>query len=838
MPDKQFFIGRAVDMGTGKPTDEPVLYNPADLTTHGIITGMTGSGKTGLGVGFLEEAALAGIPAIVIDPKGDMTNLLMHFPDLAPGDFAPWIDPEAARRSGKTHDQLAMETALAWRNGLSQWGLGREQLVALRDSAGFTIYTPGSASGVPVNVLASFSAPGLDWEEHKEILRERIATIVTALLTLVGVTVTDPLRSREHILLSNVLEHAWSEGRSLDLHKLILETSTPPFDRLGAFPLENVYPQRDRFELAMLLNNFLASPSFQTWIEGETLDIGALLYTAGGRPRHSVFYLAHLSEQERMFFVTLLFAAVESWMRAQRGTGHLRLLMYFDEIMGYMPPVANPPSRPVLLRMLKQARAFGVGLLLATQNPVDVDYKALSNAGTWLIGRLQTEQDKNRLMDGLRSASGNIDIAEVGKIISGLPKRTFYLHSVHRSKPALLSTRWVLNYLAGPVTRSQIPALNALVGQPDGPAAGTTAAAGTPGTQQAGGWGPAQQAGAGSASGPAEAQPLPGFGGQPPVVSGLEQAFVNQSLTAEQAARSTGLAGGWTAAGILYRPALLAAGEVHYRQRNYGLDYTRRITALVSEPQPGLSEWDGSMCNLDVAALATEGTPGARYEALPSWLGDSRSIAPMRKEFADWIYREGTIRVRANEQLKVYAPPEVSDAEFARLCREAARKGRDAESAKVQRTYERKIDSLRQKVRRQELDVAEAKADVEARRQDELSQGLATVMGMLGGRRRRSFSSNVNKRRMTTKARNDLTQEIADLEALQRDVSRMEAEMDNALREVDGRWEAAADRVTEVPIAPARSNIYVERFAVAWLPHHIIQAGGQYLTLPAHEPLG
>ncbi len=832
MPERQFFIGRAVDIESGKPTDQQVLYNPADLVTHGIITGMTGSGKTGLGVGFLEEAALSGIPAIVLDPKGDMTNLLLHFPELAPGDFEPWIDPEAARRVGKPLGQLAAETAASWRNGLGQWGLGRDQLIALRDSAGFTIYTPGSTAGVPVNVLASFSAPGLDWDEHREILRERISTIVTALLTLVGVAVTDPLRSREHILLSNVLEHAWSEQRSLDLHQLILETSTPPFDRLGAFPLDSVYPQKDRFELAMLLNNFLASPSFQTWIEGESLDIGALLYLPDGRPRHSVFYLAHLSEQERMFFVTLLFAAIEGWMRAQRGTGMLRLLVYFDEIMGYMPPIANPPSRPVLLRMLKQARAFGVGLLLATQNPVDVDYKALSNAGTWLIGRLQTEQDKNRLVDGLRSASGSIDINEVERIISGLPKRTFYLHSVHRSKPTLLSTRWVLNYLAGPVTRGQIPALNALAGAAPPAAAGSrTGAAAGP---SAPGWAAPQQA---APSRPAEGDDrpeLPGFAAQPPAVSGLEETFVPASIPVERAARASGMAGGWKAAGTLYRPALYALAEVRYLHRQMSLDYSRQVDALVLEGKPGRADWDASAGSVEQASLSTDGIPGARFEGLPSWLGDTKSVNALRKDFADWVYRAGTIRIRANQQLKVYAPPDVSEAEYARMCREAAQEGWARERDKIEDTYRRKLETLQQKVHRQELEVAESKADVDARRSDELTTGLAAVMGMLGGRRR-NFSTNVTKRRMTAKAKSDLQQETADLQALQRDLERTQAELAEKLREVDERWGNTAERVSEVPLAPTRSNIYVERFALAWLPHHIVEGGGQYLVLPAYE---
>ena len=588
MADQKFFIGRAVDPATGKPTAEPINYDPADLTTHGIITGMTGSGKTGLGVAFLEEAALEGIPAIVIDPKGDMTNLLMHFPELRAEDFAPWIDPEAARREGKSTEELAAQTAERWREGLAGWGLGREQLLALKQAAGFTIYTPGSSAGVPVNILASLTAPGMEWEPNKEILRERISTIVTALLTLVGVNVTDPLRSREHILLSNILEHAWSQDRSLDLHQLIVETSTPPFDRLGVLALDSVYPEKDRFALAMLLNNFLASPTFGSWMEGQTLDIGEIMYTSDGRPRHNIFYLAHLNDQERMFFVTLLFAAVEGWMRAQRGTGHLRLLLYFDEIMGYMPPVANPPSRPVMLRMLKQARAFGVGLLFATQNPVDVDYKALSNAGTWVIGRLQTEQDKDRLMDGLRSASGALDVGSIADTISGLGKRVFVMHSVHRPKPVLFTTRWVLNYLAGPVTRGQIAELNQLAGPSAGRGQAVQALNGDTGP---GAGSRAMGFVAAVAVAERDAPAMPGYAVQPAALTGVDQLFVPVGVSAEQAMASTRLSGQWKSLGMLYRPAAYAAAEVRYMQRKYELDHVRQVQVVASELKPGRAEW-------------------------------------------------------------------------------------------------------------------------------------------------------------------------------------------------------------------------------------------------------
>jgi len=431
--NNEFFLGKAYDLNEGAMREERVYYDPDDLTTHAVITGMTGSGKTGLGVIILEEAALQGIPAIIVDPKGDLTNLLLHFPDLLPEDFQPWVDKDAARRDGVSVEEAAEKAAGSWKKGLASFGLGKEDLETLRDSAEFAVYTPGSDAGLPVSILASLSVPDIPWEGNREILRERISSTVTALLGLIGMRNIDPVQSKEHILLSNIFEEAWKSGRDLDLATLITHVQSPPFDKLGVFSLDQFYPEKDRFSLAMQLNNFLAAPSFHTWLEGQPLDVKQLLWSQAGKPRHSIFYLAHLNDQERMFFVTLLYTAIESWMRTQKGSSGLRALVYFDEIVGYLPPTMNPPSKNIILRMLKQARAFGVGLILATQNPIDLDYKALSNAGTWMIGRLQTEQDKARLLDGLEGAAPGVDRRSYDRMISLLGKRVFLLHNVHDS---------------------------------------------------------------------------------------------------------------------------------------------------------------------------------------------------------------------------------------------------------------------------------------------------------------------------------------------------------------------------------------------------------------------
>ena len=456
-----FYLGRLRD--PNKPdgqTQEPLLYDAKDLTTHAVCVGMTGSGKTGLGVTLIEEAAIDGIPVIAIDPKGDLGNLLLTFPALRASDFRPWIDESDATRHGRTPDEHAQWTADLWRDGLRQWGQGPQRIKSFANSVDRAIYTPGSRKGRPISVLQSFAPPPPAVAQDDTALRDRILTAVSSILGLIGID-ADSIRSREHILLSTLLNRAWTEGRGLDLPALIQQVQKPPVERIGVLDLESFFPASERFELAMALNNLLASPGFAVWSEGEPLDASRLLYTPDGQPRLSVLSIAHLSDAERMFFVTMLLNEVVSWVRSQPGSRSLRAILYMDEIFGYVPPTANPPSKRPMLTLLKQARAHGLGVVLATQNPVDLDYKGLSNAGTWFVGRLQTERDKARVMDGLEGASaGAFDRAETDRLLSGLATRTFLMSNAHDDAPALFQTRWALSYLCGPLTGEQIARLN------------------------------------------------------------------------------------------------------------------------------------------------------------------------------------------------------------------------------------------------------------------------------------------------------------------------------------------------------------------------------------------
>src|SRR6187431_370487 len=444
-----FYLGQRTD------DRETLLYDSKDLVTHAVCVGMTGSGKTGLCMALLEEAAIDGIPAIVIDPKGDLANLLLTFPDLKPSDFEPWVNEDDAQKKGLSTADYAAQQAALWEKGLADWGQDRARIKRLRDSAEFRVYTPGSNSGIPVSVLKSFAAPPATIREDNELMRERVNTTATSLLGLLGID-ADPIKSREHILISNILNNAWMSGNDLDIAALIQQIQTPPMTKVGVMDLDSFFPSKDRFELAMSLNNLLAAPGFSSWMEGEPLDVQQILHTPGGKPRIAIFSIAHLDDAQRMFFVSLLLNQTLGWMRAQSGTTSLRAILYMDEIFGYFPPVANPPSKLPLLTLLKQGRAFGFGVVLATQNPVDLDYKGLSNTGTWLIGKLQTERDKARVLDGIDSLSSSVDRKTLDESLSALPRRVFLMHNVHEPEPVLFETRWTLSYLRGPMSREEL----------------------------------------------------------------------------------------------------------------------------------------------------------------------------------------------------------------------------------------------------------------------------------------------------------------------------------------------------------------------------------------------
>ena len=820
--DGKFFLGRPA---AAQSDEARLLYDPADLTTHAVVVGMTGSGKTGLCLDMMEEAALNGLPALMIDPKGDITNALLHFPELRPADFEPWINADQARREGKSPAEAAAETAAQWRQGLQQWGIGSERIQALADAAQFTVYTPGSDAGVPISILASLQAPALDWDSHRELIRERITSTVSGLLGLIGLKDIDPVRSREHILLANIFEAAWSQGRDLSLSELIMQTQNPPFEKLGVFDVNTFFPERERFELSMLLNNMLAAPTFQSWIEGQPLDIDSLLYTSEGQPRHSIFYIAHLNEEERMFFVALLFAAVETWMRSQSGSTTLRALLYFDEIFGYLPPVGNPPAKEIMLRMLKQARAFGVGLVLATQNPVDVDYKALSNAGTWFVGKLQTEQDKERLLDGLAGAAGGLDRRAYDGLIAGLGKREFLLHNIHEQGPQTFRTRWAMNYLAGPLTRADIPALNALagVGAAADPAPGQAAV-------------PVATPAPAAAADQTSERPALGTKTRPAVPQGVMEFILPNNVTMSSAAdQRERVPGELEYLGIRYRPALLAQAEVLYDARKYGLRQQSQYMALVEEPDPrGVIGWERYLKPpLDAREFEREPLAEAYFAALETPLNDARAVKRFEDDLVDWLYRNMEMPVRANEKLDVYAGPDVSEEAFYEMCAAAAEERLEAAVEKLAAAHEKQKRRLEDKLDREERELREDEAEYDRRKREEAVGHAETLIGLFT-KRRRSLSSSLSKRRMTERAREEVEESEEAIEEYREELDALAEELAEDIEELEAEWREVAETVSEIGVRPYKKDIHMALLGVAWLPYYVVETErGRTTELPA-----
>ncbi len=812
----KFYIGKSYDLKKKAILEKATLYDPDDLTTHGVVVGMTGSGKTGLCIDILEEAALNGIPALVIDPKGDIANLLLHFPTLSPQDFEPWVDADTAQREGKSTAEMAKEIADLWKSGLAKWDIDAGRIESVRQAVDYAVYTPGSDAAIPVNILTSLQAPPLSWDENREVIREKISSTATALLGLVGIE-ADPVKSREHILLSNLIERAWIDGVDLDLSELIRQIQNPPFDRLGAFEMDQFYPEDDRFELAISLNNLLAAPSFQAWVEGTPLDIDAFLWGEDGKPRQSIFYLAHLPDAERMFFVTLLLTALETWMYQQSGSDSLRALLYIDEVFGFMPPVAKPPSKPPLLRLLKQARAFGLGLLLTTQNPADLDYKGLSNAGTWFIGRLQTERDKLHLLEGLEgieAGKGGFSRSKADKSISALGKRVFLLHNVHEKAPEIFHTRWAMAYLKGPITRTQLRDLNALVGaDTKAPAEEKKRAAKTK-----------KQAGTRLSS------------TRPVVPTGVEELFLSNNLTVAQALKAAGKdAPEAKSLGIVYRPSLLAQASVRYLDRKNAIDQENRVAALSTDVDSrGIVRWE-EMHASPFRSQSFDGNqaPESQFVDLEKPLSDAKLLKSLEKDFLDYVYHGAGLTLASNATLKLVAKPGVTTAEFREQCAEAAQAGRDAEAETLREKYEKKIKAIQTRLAKEERELAEDQSEHQSRKMEELATFGENILGLIGGSRSsRRLSSSVSKRRMTSKAKADVEESLDVIEEFKQELAEFEAELSEELDELADRWGDAAAAIEEITITPYKKNILIEHFGVAWYPFWQLEEGGETFEIP------
>lgn len=777
-----FYLGRLHDTETGQTTSKPFLYDSADLVTHAVCVGMTGSGKTGLCIDLLEEAAIDGIPALVIDPKGDIPNLLLQFPALQPADFHPWINEDDARRQNLTPAEFAAQQAELWRSGLAKWDEAPERIARLAASADFAVYTPGSSAGLALSILSSFRAPADVGD--RELVRDRVNATATAVLALLGIE-GEPLKSRQHILLATVFDYAWREGKNLTMEDLIHSVQQPPVNRVGVLDLESFYPSGERFELSMALNNLLASPGFEAWLTGEPLDIGRLLYTPEGKPRVSILSVAHLSDAERMFFVTLVLNELLTWTRAQSGTTSLRAIFYMDEIFGYFPPVANPPSKKPLLTLLKQARAFGIGCVLATQNPVDLDYKGLANAGTWFIGRLQTERDKHRLLEGLESAAGDsgakFDRARLESVLSSLGKRMFLMNNVHEDGPVVFETRWALSYLRGPLTRTQIRTLM-----------GNKATA-IPREQQ-------------------EQAPVPRradtVGTRPVLPPDIAQHYI-----------PTRAAG----AGLVYRPMLLGAAHIRFTDTKSKVDTARRAVFLTPITDAALPvNWtDAFEIELDPADLEKAPSEDAAFEAAPAPATRPRSYVGWSKDFVNWIYGSQALQLHCIPALKLSSAPGESEGDFRVHAGQMMREQRDAAIAKIRAKYASRLAVLQDRLRRSEQAVQKEREQARGQTLEAMVSVGTGVFGALFGRKKLATAAGSVLRSAGRAQResSDINRAEENVEALQSQLESLQAQVEAEISELQSRFDPALLQVESLAIKPKKSNIQVQLVALTWAPY-------------------
>lgn len=795
----QFYLGRTHDLKTGITSlDELLMYESKDLTTHAVCVGMTGSGKTGLCLALLEEAAIDGIPAICIDPKGDLGNLMLTFPRLQPEDFEPWVDAQDAARHGMSTNEYATKTADTWRKGLSDWGQSGERIQKFRDAAEVAIYTPASNAGRQITVLKSFDAPNSQVLNDAEAFRERILSIVSGLLALLQIN-ADPINSREHILLSTIFDSYWRNRQNIDMGALIRSIQSPPFNKVGFLDLESFYPQNERFKLAMNLNNLLASPSFAAWLEGEPLDIQKLLYTPKGKPRLAVISIAHLSDPERMFFVTILLNEMVSWMRNQTGTSSLRALLYMDEVFGYFPPTANPPSKRPMLTLLKQARAYGLGCVLATQNPVDLDYKGLSNCGTWFLGRLQTERDKMRVLEGLEGAANSVGSTfhrqAMEQTLAGLGSRVFLMNNVHEDAPTVFHSRWALSYLRGPVSRQQIETLMAPLKNSDQPSTNTEAVKASPRFV-------------------ALQVEMPSQSIRPMLPPGISEYFLPTTTHTVR---------------VVYRPSLLSQSRVHFINAKHGIDLWDSVTlirlaadSVPADPWMECDEWDETGLP---QLLAEPEFADADYRDLPSEVTQKKSYTIWKTALKNHLYRDRKLSVFTCEELKQTSTPGESESNFRIRLRMNAREERDRRVEKLRRKYATKYSTLDDKIRRAEQKIEKEKAQKSSKTLSTAVSFGTSVLGALFGRKLAS-ATKITRAGSVIKSASKIASEAGDIRAAEEQYAALLQEREELNTTVETEVQQIADQLDmdvmkfgSMELSPRKTDTSVDRIALLWLPY-------------------
>lgn len=774
-----FYLGKLVDPKTGKIKEEELLYKSKDLTTHAVCVGMTGSGKTGLGISMIEEAALDSIPSIIIDPKGDMGNILLTFPSLSADEFKPWIDRGEAERKGETLDAYAEEVAKNWKEGLKAWGETPKRIQDLRSAVSMEIYTPASRAGIPLSILTSFKAPSKEFMLDNDAMRERVLSTTSSLLGLLGIA-ADPIKSREHIMISTIIDCSWREGKDLDLADLIQQVQKPLFDKIGVLNVDTFFPRKERMALSIHLNNLLASPGFHAWMEGAPLDIQKLLYTPEKKPKISVISIAHLTDPERMFFVTLFLNELIAWTRKQPGTSSLRAIFYMDEIVGYFPPIAAPPSKQPMIHLLKQARAYGLGIMLCTQNPVDLDYKGLSNCGTWFIGRLQTARDKMRVIEGLAAASnGEIDSKAIDKLMSAMENRVFIMRSIYEKEPILFQTRWALSYLRGPLTLEQIELLT---------------------RDQKKDFKEKRSASEGKTKG----------GGKAVVPTSMSEYFVRTPKTSSS---------------ISYRPFIAGFAKIHFIDKKYNIDEWMN-PCLVVEAGQGVNrlDWETAENHPDLKQqLAATPAEHALYEEVSSEILNEKNYSGFKRDFTSYLYQNYTLKISEFKELKLVSKPQESEMDFRLRISLALREQRDELCQKMRDQYEKKVTILKDKIRKAEGKKSSEQMQSWYQKFEAFLSMTTTIIGAVFGKKVTKTTINqagTTFRRMGRmgKESQDVTNAEDNLKALQEQLDELQSQLEADIAKISTNIDASRLQLDEVTIKPLKTEIGIEQIALVWWP--------------------
>ena len=778
---KLFYIGKEE---LAKDVYAPLVYKNKDLLTHAAIIGMTGSGKTGLGISLLEEAAIDNIPSIIIDPKGDMGNLLLTFPNLQGSDFEPWIEEQDAINNGVTLKEHAQNTANLWKKGIEGDFQNIQRIEKLKNAADFTIYTPGSNAGVQISILSSFKAPSREVLEDNDLLVSLINSTVSSILSLIEEK-NDSI-SKESILISSIFMNYYSAGKDLNLEQLISLIVTPPFEKVGIFDLETFFAQDDRLKLALKLNTIIANPSFKSWIEGETLDISNLLYDENGKAKVSIFSIAHLNDSQRMFFVSLLLNQMVSWMRRQEGTSSLKALLYMDEIFGYFPPSANPPSKQPMLTLLKQARSFGVGIILSTQNPVDIDYKGLANIGTWFIGRLQTKQDKEKVIDGLSSASeGKIDKNEIENLLSNLEKRTFIMKNINEDGIKVFKTRWALSYLKGPISKDDIKKLMInKINQSNSKVIENDLEKEIPKLHI-----------------PKAEQSL-----KPIITSNINQKYLYTSQNNS----------------YYLQPYLTFSCNIHFinTAKAIDLETTQAFKIYLDENMKDIDFEEKEQ--LENASFEEKERANSSYYTLPIFVQNEKEIKSIEKDFSDYIYRDTKLTLYKNDALKIVSKQDETLSDFKIRLQDRLNEKIDEEVEKLQIKFQKSNDSIEDKLSNLYEKLEREEQQSSATTTDTLISIGTSLLGAFFGKSALT-KTNIGKVASSAKGasrilkeRNDIKYVEADILQLQEEQKTLQKILEDEIEKINTSNLSSNYEIEEIFIKPKRSDIYNIKLELLW----------------------